>query len=137
VEGLLVLKQFRIRSGYEYVHSEVTSFSADPSVVGKLVPQTPAHVFTQTFLYSAPRGFALEALLRTSSSQFDDDQNQFPLTPYSTMGVFVSKRVYKTEVFGAVNNLFNSRIETATTPVTQVAPGRVITAGLRVQFGGR
>lgn len=91
---MLVLKRVQLRTGYEYVHSTVTSFSADPTLVGKLVPQTPAHVFTETLIYLAPHSFTLEALARASSSQFDDDQNQLSLAPYSTFGTSVAKHLW-------------------------------------------
>jgi outer membrane receptor protein involved in Fe transport len=135
ISGVLVLKRVQLRTGYEYVHSTVTSFSADPTLVGKLVPQTPAHVFTETLIYLAPHSFTLEALARASSSQFDDDQNQLSLAPYSTFGISVAKHLWDAEVFGAVSNLFDSRIETAATPIISVAPGRVLRCGVRFRFG--
>ena len=135
INGVLELKRVQLRTGYEYVHSAVTSFSADPTLVGKLVPQTPAHVFTETLIYFDPRGFTVEALARTSSSQFDDDQNQLSLAPYSSFGISVAKHLRDAEVFGAVSNLFDSKIETAATPVISVAPGRVLRGGVRLRFG--
>ena len=137
IDGLLVLWRFQLRAGYEYVHSIVISFSAVPGLVGKAVPQTPAHVFTESLSYMAPRGFTLEVMGRASSSQFDDDQNQFSLAPYSTFGMSLSKRLRSATLFAAAANLFDSRIETAATPVISVAPGRLITAGLRLHFGAR
>jgi outer membrane receptor protein involved in Fe transport len=135
INGVLQLKRIQLRTGYEYVHSTVTSFSADPTLVGKLVPQTPAHVVTETLIYLAPHGFTLEAVARASSSQFDDDQNQLSLAPYSSFGISVAKHLRNAEVFGAVSNLFDSRIETAATPVISVSPGRILRGGVRFRFG--
>ena len=137
LEALFVLHRLQLRAGYEYVHSTVVSFGADPTLAGKRVPQTPAHVFTESVLYAAPHGFTFQLMARASSSQFDDDQNSFSLAPFSTFGVSFSKRLPQSELFAAVANLFNSTIETAATPVTTVAPGRVVTAGLRFRLGAR
>ena len=137
LDALLVLRRFQLRAGYEYVHSIVVSFGADPTLVGKRVPQTPAHVFSESLLYTAPRGLTFQLMARASTSQFDDDQNSFPLAPFSTFGVSISKRLRKSELFVAVENLFDSTIETAATPVITVAPGRVVTAGFRLHMDAR
>lgn len=130
-DALLVLHKLQVRAGYEYVNSEVTSFSATPTLVGKIVPQVPAHTFTFSTVYNAPHQWNIESLLRTSSSQFDDDQNQFLLAPYASLGVSVSKRVGMTSWFLSASNLTNTKIQTAATPLATYASPRIISGGVR------
>ena len=137
LDAFLAFRKIQFHTGYEFVNSIVTSFSADPSLVGKRVPQTPAHVFTESLTYFAPRAFTVQVMARASSSQFDDDQNLFVLAPYSTVGLSIARQLRAADLFLAVSNLFDSRIETAATPVTSIAPGRLISAGLRFRFSRR
>lgn len=131
-DALVVLRKIQVRAGYEYVNSEVTSFSANPGLVGKIVPQVPAHIFTCSVIYNAPRQWNVESTLRASSSQFDDDQNQFVLAPYGSLGVSVSKRVGITSWFVSASNLTNTNIQTAATPLLTYASPRIISGGVRL-----
>ncbi len=135
-DALVVLPRMQLRAGYEYAHSEVTSFSADRTLVGNIVPQVPAHVFTFTAIYNAPRCWNIEWLLRASSRQFDDDQNLLVLDGYSTVGVSVSRSVGPTTWFVAASNIFNTSIEAAATPLKTFAAPRVVSGGVRLRYGG-
>jgi outer membrane receptor protein involved in Fe transport len=128
---LLILHHVQLRAGYEYVHSLVSSFSANPTLVGKVVPQVPAHVFTISSIYNAPRRWTLTGLLRAASRQFDDDLNSFELQPYSVVGLSVSKQTGMFTWFAGAANLLDTRIQTAATPVFNYASPRVITGGVR------
>jgi outer membrane receptor protein involved in Fe transport len=134
---LVSLRRIQLRGGYEYVNSQVTSFSAQPTLVGNIVPEVPAHVFTFSTVYNAPHGWNVEGLLRASSRQFDDDQNLLVLDAYSTTGVSVSKRFGPTSWFVSASNLFNASIETAATPLPTVASPRIISGGVRLLYGKR
>lgn len=127
---LLTLSRVQLRAGYEYVRSLVTSFSADPALVGKFVPQVPGHVVSASTVFNAPQHWTVTALLRASSRQFDDDLNQFPLEPYSVAGISVSRQTGMLTWFGSVSNLFDSRIQTTATPVLNYASPRIISAGV-------
>ena len=128
---LLTLSRIQLRAGYEYVHSLVTSFSTDPALVGKFVPQVPSHIVSVSSVYNAPQHWTVTALLRAASRQFDDDLNQFPLEPYSVAGVSVSHQTGMLTWFGSVSNLYDSRIQTTATPVLNYASRRIISAGVR------
>jgi outer membrane receptor protein involved in Fe transport len=131
----LSLRAVQFRAGYEYVHSLVSSFSANQLLVGMEVPQTPAHVFTVSALYNAPRRWTLTWLLRAASRQFDDDLNQFELNRYSVLGVSVSKQTGMLTWFASASNLLDARIETAATPVLNYASPRIISGGVRFSTG--
>jgi hypothetical protein len=113
------------------VHSLVTSFSADPELVGKAVPQVPAHVVRASTVYNAPQHWTIAALLRASSRQFDDDLNQLPLDAYSVAGVSISRQTGMLTWFGSASNVFDSRIQTTATPVLNYASPRIISAGIK------
>jgi outer membrane receptor protein involved in Fe transport len=128
---VLVLPHVQLRSGYEYVHSIVTSFSAEPTLVGNIVPQVPAHVFTLSSIYNAPHRWTFVGLLRASSRQFDDDLNTFELAPYSVVGLSVSRQTGMLTWFASASNLLDTKVETAATPVFNYGSPRIITGGVR------
>lgn len=134
---LLTLSRVQLRAGYEYVHSLVTSFSADPGLVGRFVPQVPSHIVSVSSVFNAPQHWTITALLRAASRQFDDDLNQFPLQPYSVAGLSVSRQTGMVTWFGSVSNLFDSQIETTATPVLNYASPRIISAGVRFTLATR
>jgi outer membrane receptor protein involved in Fe transport len=128
---LFLFSHIQMRAGYEYVHSVVSSFSLNPALVGKYVPQVPAHTATVSASYSAPRHWTLVALARASTRQFDDDLNQFELRPYSVLGISISKKTALLTWFASAANVLDARVETAATPVLNYAAPRVISAGVR------
>jgi outer membrane receptor protein involved in Fe transport len=135
LDFLMVLPRIQLRAGYEYVNSIVSSFSANPTLVGNTVPQVPAHSGSLSVVYAAPRHWSVVALARAASRQFDDDLNLFPLRPYSEVGVSVSKQIGRLTWFASTSNLLDTRIETAATPVLNYATPRIISAGMRVTTG--
>lgn len=134
---LLMLPRIQVRAGYEYVHSVVTSFSANPVLVGRFVPEVPAHVFTASAVYAAPRRWSVVALLRAASRQFDDDLNQFELQPYSTLGLSLEKQTGPATWFASASNIFDSAIQSAATPVFTYASPRIVSGGVRLTLNPR
>ncbi len=128
---LFLFSHIQMRAGYEYVHSIVSSFSLNPVLVGKEVPQVPRHTFTLSSIYTAPRNWTVTAFLRAQSRQFDDDLNQFELRQYSALGVSISKRTGGLTWFASAANALDSKIETAATPVINYASPRLISVGVR------
>ncbi|MBZ5490144.1 MAG: TonB-dependent receptor [Acidobacteriia bacterium] len=127
---LLILPHIQLRTGYEYVHSVVSSFSANPTLVGKKIPQVPGQTATFSGTFTA-RAWTLVALVRTAGRQFDDDLNQFPLQPYSVTGVSISKQIGRWTWFASATNIFDTKIQVAATPVPNYALPRIISGGVR------
>jgi outer membrane receptor protein involved in Fe transport len=127
---LFILPHIQLRTGYEYVHSVVSSFSTNPILVGKKISQVPGQTATFSGTFTA-RAWTLVALVRTAGRQFDDDLNQFPLEPYSVMGVSISKQIGRWTWFASATNLFDAKIEVAATPVPNYALPRIISGGVR------
>jgi outer membrane receptor protein involved in Fe transport len=129
-------KGVSLTGGYLYVDSRVTSFPADPSLVGRRLPQIPRHKLTLSAIYSRPETATISAQLRAASSQFDDDRNQFPLKGFYTLDIYASRRITDNiAVFAAVENAFDRRIEAGRTPVLTLASPRTARLGVRLQFG--
>jgi outer membrane receptor protein involved in Fe transport len=127
-----------ISGGYQFLDATVLSFPANSSLEGLMIPQVPRHLFTFQARYSNPRRFTLSFQGRASSSQFDDDQNQFRLDPYFTLDAFASRSLGRgIEVFGALENLTGQRYDIGKTPVRTIGPPVLARVGVRFQWGSR
>jgi outer membrane receptor protein involved in Fe transport len=112
-------KEWRISGGYLFCDA-VTSD-------GKRIPQVARHQLTLQ-LARANVG----AQLRYSTSQFDDDLNQFRLRGYVVADLFASRPLgAHLSATLAAENLFNRDVETAATPVVTLGTPRSIRIGLR------
>jgi outer membrane receptor protein involved in Fe transport len=127
---LVILPHIQLRTGYEYVHSVVGSFSANPILVEKKIPQVPGQTATFSGTFTA-RAWTLVASVRTAGRQFDDDLNQFSLQPYSVMGVSISKQIGRWTWFASATNILDAKIQVAATPVPNYAMPRIISGGVR------
>jgi Outer membrane receptor for ferrienterochelin and colicins len=124
-----------ISAGYLFVDARVASFPADITLEDLKVPQVAKQQFTSQIRYSNPRIANVGIQFRSASSQFDDDQNQFRLAGFFTVDAFASRTIYNgLGVYAAVENLFNSRVEAARTPLLSLASPRTFRVGLRVHL---
>ena len=122
-------------AGYQFVDAVVTSFSANPALVGLELPQVARHQFTLQTRYTIPAGWTFAAQARASSRQFDDDLNQFPLDSFFQLDSYVGKRLgHNVEVFAAVENLFDTRIQIARTPLVNVGPPIFARGGVKFHW---
>ena len=132
---LRISPELSVSAGYLFVDSRVASFPADRSLEGLRVPQVARHQFTAQLQYSDPRVVSAGAQLRLSSAQFDDDQNQFRLAGFFTVDAFVAKKLGNTfDVYAAIENLFDTRIEAARTPLLSFTSTRTFRVGLRFRL---
>jgi outer membrane receptor protein involved in Fe transport len=103
--------------GYQYAHATVASFSAQPALVGKWIPQVPRHSFTAQLRAAQPRIGSLTLALRATGRAYDDSGNTFELSPFVSLGLFARHD------FGPhwtasllLDNLTNQRPDVARTP---------------------
>lgn len=123
--------------GYQFTRAIVEDFPADVTLVGKRVPQVPAHTFTFQSGWNAAN-WSLTAQGRTSSNQFDDDQNTFALGRAFTLDARLARHFARgVTLFVAGTNLTNDRYLTALTPTPQVAAGIGARAGVRIELPPR
>jgi outer membrane receptor protein involved in Fe transport len=142
--ALQVTPTFRLTSGYEFVNATVLSFTADPSLIGLVVPQVPSNVVTFEALYSNPaaasrwRRVTLGLQGRYVGNQFDDDQNLLPLGRFFTLDASLSKRIWNDlDAYVAVGNIFDERYTVARTPVPELGPPTLFRVGFRLHLGQR
>jgi outer membrane receptor protein involved in Fe transport len=136
--NFVATKELTLSGGYLFVDSRVTDFPANPVLEGLLVPQVAPHQFGAQLKYSPTKIGTIGLQIRANSSQYDDDLNQFRLAGFGTADVFFSRRLTsKIEFFAAVENLFDSKIESGKTPVLTLASPRTARVGLRFRFGRR
>ncbi len=105
VPGLL------FRAGYLFTQPTIER-AAEVDLRGKLLAQTPEHVFTGAVEWSPAARWFVSGQVRYSDRQFEDDQNARVLAPYTTVDAAV--RYEFTERSAAalrVENLFDVEIE--------------------------
>jgi len=128
----------RFSAGYAYTDATVISYPGNPGGIdlqGLDVPQVPRNVFIWEARYWDPTKIFLSVQGRFVGRQFDDDQNQLPLDSFYAMDCQAGRKVTKTtEVFGAVENIFNQRYQVARTPIMNLGPPILFRIGLRLTY---
>ena len=130
-------RSITLSGSYEYTDATVSSFPANPALVGLWIPQVPHQQFTLQARYGKP--FVLVGVQgRYAGTQFDDDQNKLPLARFFVLDAIISHPLRPgVEVFVAGENLLNQQYQIGRTPVVTVGPPLLARAGLRLDFGGR
>jgi outer membrane receptor protein involved in Fe transport len=121
--------------GYQYAHATVTSFSAQPTLVGLWIPQVPRHTATAQLRFhpTAATNFTLAA--RESGHAFDDSSNVYKLHAFFVLDAFADGRINQhLTAFVSFQNLLNRAIETARTPYLTLGTPFVAQGGLRIQW---
>ncbi len=137
IEAQIALRQgLRLSGGYQFTHSVVESFAADPALEGLRVPQSPRHQVTVEATYTRPQSFFFSLRPRWTSSQFDDDRNTFLLREFFLMDAMFSLPLREgVEVYVAGENIFGQRYDLGRTPVLTVGPPAQVRVGVRYELG--
>jgi outer membrane receptor protein involved in Fe transport len=131
-------RRWNLSGSYLFADATVVDFPASSVLEGLRLPQVPRHQLTIQTRYENPSIVTVGLQARASSSQFDDDLNQFRLDSYFTLDAFVSRRLNRRlEIFGAVENVFDQRYEVGKTPVTTLGPPILVRGGIRVRLGSK
>ncbi|HKX84833.1 MAG TPA: TonB-dependent receptor [Pyrinomonadaceae bacterium] len=126
--------EISLSGGYLFADARVTDFPPDRTLEKRRIPQIARHQFTFQIQYANPRYINLGLQLRTGSNQFDDDQNRLQLKAFSTIDAIVSRRISRyIEIFAAIENLFDSKIESGRTPVLTLASPQGVRIGIRLR----
>jgi len=118
--------------GYQLAYSTVTKFQADPTLVGKWIPQVPRNSATLQIRFQRERLGVVSVDLRTSGQQFDDSANQFRLAGYAQVDLYgehIFARRWK--VYAGVQNLLNQPVEAGRTPLLTLGSPIAVTGGVR------
>lgn len=131
IEGETSFKYLSLSGGYLYANPTLTSFPANPALVGLDTPQVARHQFTFQTRYTRSK-WILALQGRASSSQFDDDQNLFRLEPYAQIDMYASRELNEgIKIYAAIENVFNSRYSIGRTPIRTIASPVNLRVGLR------
>ncbi len=102
----------RLTGGYLFTHPTIEQ-AADPMLQGKLLAQTPENVFTGGIEWTPTAKWLVNAQVRYTGQQFEDDQNSRVLAAFTTVDAAL---MYYFSSHGSaairVENLFNAEIET-------------------------
>jgi outer membrane receptor protein involved in Fe transport len=129
----LRFRAFQFVAAYQYSHSTVTSFAANPALVGLWVPEVPRHSATARVTY-VRQLWTLVFDTRYFGRQFDDDLNQFLLGGAFVANAAITRSLPRRfAAYLAADNLLNRRYAIARTPTLNVAPPALVRLGLRWQ----
>ena len=100
---------------YQYTNARITSFDANPDLVGNRPVQVPRHVLFATARHTFSKGW-LNLEGRYSSGQFDDDLNERRLDAVFTVNASIGFRVTDSVIVrGDIENLFDAEVVSALT----------------------
>ena len=132
---LKVTEQLRFSSGYLFADATFKRTPQDQRLEGLLIPQVPRHQFTMQASYFNPSLVNAAVQFRASGKQFDDDQNQLPLSSFAVIDATISRSLGKYfEAFFAVQNLLDERVVVGRTPLETLGMPRMFRGGLRIRL---
>lgn len=121
--------------GWLRADARVRSFSADRTLEGRQVPQSPLNQASASLRYIGTTGRTIGIQGRWAGSQFDDDRNAFPLGTMRTVDAFLALPLGRAvDVFAAGENLLGGRYEVGRTPVLTLGPPRAVRFGVRLRL---
>ena len=133
---------FRLAGGYLYGRAKVTEFEANPTLVGKYLPQVPKHRGSVQLAYFNPKWVNVSVGGQAVGRQFDDDQNsrvvpgetEPGLPGYAVLELSASRAIGRhIEIFAGAQNAFDTQYFVGTLPTTTGTP-RLVHGGIRIRF---
>jgi outer membrane receptor protein involved in Fe transport len=125
-----------LRFTADYLLSDARVRRAAPpaEIAGKRLAQVPRHTLVVGTIWQAPGQVSVNARIRWTSAQFEDDENALRLAPAATVDLGLSRAFGdRWTVFASVENLFDERVETGRSGdgLVNIAPPRFAHAGVR------
>ena len=126
----------RVRIGASATFTDATfQDSLEPALEGNRLPQVPKRTFVLLSDATVWRSIVVSGILRTTSSQFDDDRNQFELEPATQLDLRVAGRSRAFGWYLVWENVGDARIEVGRTPLVTLAPGQAVRVGINWRLG--
>lgn len=120
-----------------YTHLEASVLSAPTlNLVGLAVPHVPRNELSARGVFQR-RGWTASLVERFGGANYDDDQNTLPLPAFWSTDLYFSRAFGSVAPYFAVENVFNRRYAIELTPDADLNAPRAVTAGARIDFGGR
>lgn len=127
-------RHMQFATSYILTLSTVISAPANPALIGLQLPQVPKNEFNFQWSYTGG-DWSAGVQGRFVGVQYDNDLNTLPLARYFTMDAEVARRVAPyAQIFLALQNLTNSRYQTARSGILNVGPPALVRGGLRFDF---
>jgi outer membrane receptor protein involved in Fe transport len=124
--------------GYQYAHAVVTSFSAQPALVGLWIPDVPRHTATAQLRYRAGSRGDVTLAARETGHAFDDSSNVYRLHGYFLLDAAAELKLHAhMTAFVSLQNVLNRAVETARTPNLTLGTPFTAQAGLRLRWPGQ
>jgi outer membrane receptor protein involved in Fe transport len=121
----------RVRVGASAILTDATfQNSVEPVLEDKRLPQVPRRSFALLADATVWRSIIVSGILRSTSSQFDDDRNQFELAPGTQVDLRVAGREGAFGWYLVIENVGDARIEVGRTPLVTLAPDRAVRVGI-------
>ncbi len=124
----------QVRTDWLLSDATVRHAPNQPALVGLRLAQVPRQMFTAGIDWAAFASVRLDARLRYSTRQFEDDENLLPLAPATTIDLRIGRHFgKKRELYVAAENILNASVETgrSTSGLTTFGSPRFVRAGLR------
>ncbi len=126
----------RVRVGASATVTDATFENSLETVLeGKRLPQVPRRTFSLLADATIWRSVVVSGILRTTSSQFDDDRNQFELEPATQVDLRVAGRAGPLGWYVVLENAGDARVEVGRTPLVTLAPDRAVRVGINWRIG--
>jgi outer membrane receptor protein involved in Fe transport len=124
-------RHLRLTTSYIMTMSTVIDAPGNPDLIGLQVQQVPKNQFNFQWSY-VDRNWTAGIQGRFVGLQYDNDLNTLPLEKYFTMDAEVSRRLLShAQIFFGVQNMTNSRYQTARAGVLNIGPPALARGGLR------
>jgi iron complex outermembrane receptor protein len=130
---------WKVGAAYVYDQATVTKNPANTALVGRFLPQVPAHRGSVRLAYANSKLATIAASVQFLGAQFDEDLNvpSRQLPKYALADLTASRPIGRNvELFLAVQNLFDAEYFVGTLPTTVGAP-RFVSGGFRLRLSGR
>ena len=129
----------RVEFSVRYLLSvpKVTRNTSQPTLEGLNLAQVAKHQVVLAGTFRPTAAWTFKSELRTSSSQFDDDQNTRLLKSYAVVDLYIDRAITdKASLFFGVENLLNAEIQAGRSADGLVTVGAPLTlsGGLRLRF---
>jgi outer membrane receptor protein involved in Fe transport len=129
-----VTNRIWLSCAYQLMNSTVSSFPANPALVGNQVPLVPKSDIVFQGTWAAPQKIFVAIQGRIASNEFDDDQNLLPLGAYFVISATLSHPLPKGfDIFFQGENLTNDQYNIGRTPVVTLGQPILVRSGLRWQ----
>jgi outer membrane receptor protein involved in Fe transport len=133
--SLRLTRRWQLSAGYQYANAVVTSFPADPALVGSWVPQVPRNILSFESTYAWGEKFTLDVDGRFVGKQYDDDLNLFPLGSFFVLDATAVREMgHGVQLFFAAENIFNEQYAVQAMPVPEIGLPFAARVGVRYQL---